>query len=85
MTDAFKLMARSACLFEDGLAAFGIATASAPEQLGLWQANQRQAKLERTLDALNDRYGRGTVRRARDHSQQQVLGATPNLDFALAD
>ena len=68
-----------------GLAAVGIGAASEPEQLGLWQAHRREARLERTIDALNDRFGRGTLRRARDLSREQVLTATPNLDFALAN
>ena len=64
-----------------GMAAHNIAAPHNAQQLSLWQPHGKDAKLEQTLDQLNERYGRGTIRRARDLTAKAVLSGTPNLDF----
>ncbi len=64
-----------------GMAVYDIRRAAEAQQLCLWAPAPRNAELERTLDALNERFGRGTISRARDLSPHTVLGSSPNLDF----
>jgi DNA polymerase-4 len=69
-----------------GMAAHTLFPVDSPQQLplllqGLTQEDStRNAKLERTLDDLNDRFGKGTIHRARDLSRTTVLESAPNLD-----
>ena len=74
-----------------GMAAYDLAPAEAPEQLQLFDRLFQQEgtvrRLERTLDALIERFGKGTVGRARDLGPDRTLGgrdAGPNLDFLSA-
>ena len=41
--------------------------------------NQKQ--LERVVDAVDERFGPGTLRRGRDVSNAVVVGSSPTLDF----
>lgn len=67
-----------------GLAAFELTRASQPRQLDLLDADPRPRKLEGVLDAVNEKFGAGAVRRARDVGT--VIGDTsPNLDGLVAD
>lgn len=71
-----------------GMAAYHLASSEAPEQLQLFdrrfQREGRVRRLERTLDALIERFGKDIVGRARDLGPERALGgrdAGPNLDF----
>ena len=71
-----------------GMAAYDLAPVEAPEQLQLFDRlcsrEGRVGRLERTLDVLIERFGKGVVGRARDLGPERTLGgrdAGPNLDF----
>lgn len=65
-----------------GLAAFDLASGPNDTQLDLFSEPPRQSRLENTLDALNRRFGRDTLRRARDLQRNgTVMGTAPTLDF----
>jgi len=66
-----------------GLAAYDLCAAVAPEaQLDLLPATgKRQRRLETTIDALVDRFGRGVVQRAGDLDRDRGVGIAANLDF----
>jgi len=65
-----------------GLAAFDLAAVEADTQLDLFAEPPRQNRLETTLDKLNSRFGRDTLKRARDLERNgTVMGTAPTLDF----
>jgi DNA polymerase-4 len=64
-----------------GMAAHSISEGTATQQLSLLQVHGRDARLERTVDQLNGRFGSGTIRRACDVSSNTLLSTAPNLDF----
>ena len=71
-----------------GMAAYDLCPAGSPEQLQLFDRpfdrEGRIRRLERTLDALIERFGRDVVGRARDLGRDRTLGgrdAGSNLDF----
>ncbi len=68
-----------------GLAVFDLERAAEPCQLELFGTGDRQRRLELAIDAVNQRFGEGVVRRARDVTAALVSAATPNLDFVEED
>ncbi len=65
-----------------GLAAFDLASVAADKQLDLFTEPPRQSKLETTLGQLNSKFGRDTLKRARDLRRNgTVMGPAPTLDF----
>jgi DNA polymerase-4 len=66
-----------------GLAAYDLSAAVTPErQAGLLPpAGNRERRLETTIDALADRFGRGVVQRAGDLGRDRGVGVAANLDF----
>ena len=70
-----------------GMAAYDLSSTGAPEQLPLFDRRDRARRLERTLDAVVQRFGKGVMGRARDLGPERTLGgrdAGPNLDFLAA-
>lgn len=69
-----------------GLAAYDLRAAeSRGEQLDLLpEAGKRERRLETTIDALVDRFGRGVVQRAADLYRDGGVGVSANLDFLRA-
>jgi DNA polymerase-4 len=57
-----------------GLAAHDLISADQPEQGDLFDPHSESRALEQTIDALNERFGKNAVRRARDINQSTVLG-----------
>ena len=48
----------------------------------MFSETPRQSKLEATIDALNNKFGRDAIRRARDLGEPgTVMGTAPTLDF----
>lgn len=68
-----------------GLAVFDLESAGEPVQLGLFDGGGRQRRLEVTIDEVNERFGQGAVRRARDVTGTLVSPTTPTLDFVEDD
>jgi DNA polymerase-4 len=65
-----------------GLAAYDLDAGVTESQLGLLPAaDNRQRRLESTIDALVDRFGRGVVQRAGDLGRDRGVGVSANLDF----
>jgi DNA polymerase-4 len=66
-----------------GLAAYDLNAADTPAtQAGLLpSAGNRERRLETTIDALADRFGRGVVQRAGDLGRDRGVGVAANLDF----
>ncbi|MDA1073305.1 MAG: DNA polymerase IV [Proteobacteria bacterium] len=65
-----------------GLAAHDLIRADGPEQGDLFNSHQQSRELEKTIDALNQRFGKNAVRRARDIDSSTVLGDhASDLDF----
>ena len=67
-----------------GMAAYDLVPSGSPEQLQLFDRHRRVGRLERTLDALVERFGKNAVGRARDLGRERTLAgrdAGPNLDF----
>ena len=66
-----------------GLAAYDLSAAVTPgPQAGLLPpAGNRERRLETTIDALADRFGRGVVQRAGDLERDRGVGVAANLDF----
>ena len=65
-----------------GLAAHSLLKQPERTQLSLLDGDGGQRELEKTLDALAQRFGDGVVRRARDLGSTTVSDFTVNLDFA---
>lgn len=65
-----------------GLAAYDLVRESDPLQLDLFDRNARSRTLEKTLDALAEKFGDGVVVRADDIAGTRTIAdVTPNLDF----
>ena len=64
-----------------GLAAFDLERGSGMRQLDLFDGAVRGRRLERVVDAVDERFGPGTLRRGRDVSNAVVVGSSPTLDF----
>ena len=66
-----------------GLSAYDLVAAQSPvAQLELLpQAGNRERRLETTMDALAERFGRGVVQRAGDLVRDRGVGVAANLDF----
>ena len=65
-----------------GIAAFDLVSADADAQLGLWApVGARDRALETTIDALESRFGAGTVQRGGELYGDRGVGVPTNLDF----
>jgi len=64
-----------------GLAAYELSARQAPQQLGLLGGNERQQRLEATLDAIADRFGDDMVHRADDLRGPQEPRLSSDIDF----
>jgi DNA polymerase-4 len=66
-----------------GLAAYDLSAAVTPDPQGglLPPAGNRERRLETTMDALAERFGRGVVQRAGDLGRDRGVGVAANLDF----
>lgn len=64
-----------------GLAAHSLQTQESRAQLELFSASDPSRKLEAVLDQLSEKFGDGTVQRARDLTGQTLVKTPPNLDF----
>lgn len=64
-----------------GLAAYGLSAREAPQQLGLLVGNERQRRLEATLDAIAERFGDDMVHRADDLRGPQEPRLSSDADF----
>jgi DNA polymerase-4 len=62
-----------------GLTAFDLSRQAAAVQLGLF-SDEKERRLETTLDELSARFGENVVRRARDLGRTTVLDSAPNRD-----
>ena len=62
-----------------GLAVYDLGPPDRPHQMGLFDTAPRQRALEGTLDRIADRFGNGSIRRARDLGHG--LRADLNMDF----
>ncbi len=63
-----------------GIAAFDLAAAEDPMQMDLFGGARRKRKLEVAMDELTQRFGAGTVHRAKDLTGRRRY-QSPNLDF----
>jgi DNA polymerase-4 len=69
-----------------GVAAYDLEPAASEAQLDLLDAgSQRGERLDRVLDEVMERFGPGTVRRARDLERNTVLDDAVDLDFLDED
>ena len=65
-----------------GLATFALGKRGELSQLELFYDAPRPSKLEATIDALNSKFGKDAIRRARDLGESgTVMGNAPTLDF----
>ena len=60
------------------------ASSEAPEQLGLFEPRRSKA-LEHVIDSVNQRFGDGSVHRARDVGSSTIIDHGVNLDFVDSD
>ena len=67
------------------MAAFDLATATDPAQLGLLDHGDRERRLETTLDRIAERFGADAIRRAGDVGTSVGPGLAANLDFLDED
>ena len=63
-----------------GMAAFELTEDTGPRQLDLLGEHRRDRRLETVVDRLNERFGDGALRRARDLTGTVVSDSSPNLD-----
>ena len=68
-----------------GLAAYGLSARQDPQQLGLLGGNDRQRRLEATLDAIAERFGDDMVNRADDLRGPEEPRLSSDIDFLDRD
>ncbi len=64
-----------------GLTAYGLSARQDPQQLGLLGGDERQQRLEATLDAIAERFGDDMVHRADDLRGPQEPRLSSDMDF----
>ena len=67
-----------------GLAAFGLTSREDPQQLALLEGDDRQRRLETTLDRIADRFGDDVMHRADDLRQPLETRLSSDIDFLEA-
>lgn len=91
--DLFQASRQLLCKFASGkkyrlvgMAAFELMHEADPVQPDLFAENSPTRSLERTLDAVNTKFGKGSVGRASQLQNSMTLASvTPNLDFVPTD
>lgn len=68
-----------------GLAAFDLERGGEARQLDLFDGTVRSRRLETVMDAIDERFGEGALRRGRDVSNSVVVASSPTLDFLCGD
>ena len=65
-----------------GLAAFDLLHETDPFQPDLFTQDNKKTSLERTIDAVDEKFGSGSIRRASHMASDRTLAdMSPNLDF----